>query len=111
MPASLQEKVMHKLLWGLITYHLMSASRLDFVKQKKRTYQIVEFAVPVEHHWIKLKEIKKKDKNFQLPWELKELCNMKVMVILIVIDALDKVRKGLILGREDLEIRGQVKTI
>ena len=36
---------------------------------------------------------------------------MKMMVVPIVIGALDTVRKGLIKGLEDLEIRGQVETI
>ena len=36
---------------------------------------------------------------------------MKVMVIPVVFEALGTVRKGLIQGVEDLEIRGRLKTI
>ncbi len=36
---------------------------------------------------------------------------MKVTIIPIVIGALDTVTKGLVQGREDLEIRGRVDTI
>ena len=40
-----------------------------------------------------------------------KLLNMKMTVIPIVIGALGAVTEGLIQGLEDLEIRGQVKTI
>ena len=36
---------------------------------------------------------------------------MKVMIILIVIDALGTVTKGLVEGLKDMEITGRVKTI
>ena len=51
------------------------------------------------------------NKYLDLAKELKEQWNMKVTVVLIVIDALDKVMKVLEKGLEDLEIRGRVKTI
>ena len=40
-----------------------------------------------------------------------QLWNNKVTVIAIIIGALSTVNKGLILGLEDLEIRGRVETI
>ena len=58
-----------------------------------------------------MKESKKKDKYLNLARELKKLWNMKVTVISVVIDALGIVTKRLLLGLEDLEIRGQVETI
>ena len=51
---------------------------------KKRTCQIVDFAVPADH-WGKLKESEKKDKYLDLARELTKMWNMKVSVIPIVI--------------------------
>ena len=42
--------------------------------------------------------------------ELIKLWNMKVIVIIIIIGALDTITKGLVQGLEDLEIRGRVET-
>ena len=58
-----------------------------------------------------MKEIEKKDKNFDLAWELKKLRNMKVTVIPIVIGALGTVTKVLVQGQEGLEFRGRMDTI
>ena len=58
-----------------------------------------------------LKESKKKDKYLNLASELKNLWNMKVTVIPIVIGALSTVTKDSIDGLEDLEITGWVETI
>ena len=52
---------------------------------------------------VKLKESEKRDKYLDLARELKNLWNMKVTVILIVIGALGTVIKGL----EDLKIISQ----
>ena len=68
------------------------------------------FGVPVDHG-IKLKENEKKDKYLDLIRELKKLWNIKVTFIPIVIGAFDIDSKGLLKGREDLEIRGRVETI
>ena len=70
----------------------------------------MDFAVPADQRVI-LKESEKKDKYLDLARELKKLWNMKVTFIPIVIGALGKVTKGLLMGLEDLEIRGQVETI
>ena len=52
--------------------------------KKKRTWQIVDFAILADH-WVKLKENENKDKYLDLARELKKLRNMKVMEIPIVI--------------------------
>ena len=66
----------HKLLWNfdIHTGYLISARRPDriIINTKKRTYIIVDFAVPADH-WIKLKECKKKNKYLDLARELKDL--------------------------------------
>ena len=58
-----------------------------------------------------MKESEKKDKYLDLARELKELWNMKVTIIPIVIVALGTVTEGIIKGLEDLEITERVKTI
>ena len=55
----------------------------------------MDFAVPVNHR-EKLKENEKRDKYFDLARELKKLWNIKVTIILTVIDALGTVTKGLV---------------
>ena len=56
----------------------------------------------------KKKERKKRDEYINLVRELKNLWNIKVTVIPIVIGALGIIPKGLVKGLENLEIRGQV---
>ena len=59
------------------TDHLILArlQDLEIINKKKRTCQILDFAVPADHR-IKLKEIKKK--------EVKKVCKMKETGIQIV---------------------------
>ena len=71
---------------------------------KKRTCQIVDFAIPTAHR-VKLKESKKRDKYIVLARELKKPWNMKVTVIPIVIGALGTIPKGSVKELEDSEIR------
>ena len=78
--------------------------------KKKRTCKKVDFAVPADHR-IKQKECKKKDKYLDLARELKNLWNMQVTIISIVIGAFGTVTKGLLKGLEDLEVGGRVETI
>ena len=59
----------------------------------------------------KLKENKKKDKYLDPARELKNLWNMKVAVIPIVIDALGSHQIGFVQGLEGMEIREWVETI
>ena len=67
-------------------------------------------AVPADHR-VKLKESEKTDKYLDNTRELKNLWNMKVMFIPIIISALGTVTKGLIKGLEDMEIKGRVENI
>ena len=105
----------HKLLWDfdIHTDHRISARRRDLTiinKKKKRTCQIVDFAVPADHR-IKLKECEKKEKYIDLARELKKLWNMQVIIIPIVIGAFAAETKGLLKGLEDLKVGGRVVTI
>ena len=108
------ENETHKHLSGfeIKTDLLISARRPDFIiiNNQKRTYRIVDFAVPAGHR-VKLKESEKKDMYLNLVRDLKKLRNMKVMVIPILLGALGTVTKGLVKGIEDLEIRGLVENI
>ena len=110
---SLQENEMHKLLWKFWetnrSFNIGQTTRHNN-QQWKESCRIVDFTVSA-HHRVKLKEREKKDKYLDLAWELKKLWNMKVTFILIVIDALGTVTKGLSKGLKDLEIGGQVETI
>ena len=72
-PAPLLENNTYNLLWvtDIHTDHLISARRPDLIiNKKKRTYKIVNFAVPADHR-EKRKECEKKDKYLELPRELK----------------------------------------
>ena len=79
-------------------------------QQKKRSWRIVDFAVPTDY-WVKLKEREKKDKYQDLTWELIKLWNIKVTIIAIVIGTFGTVTKGLLKKLEDLEIRRRMETI
>ena len=70
----------------------------------------MDFTVPADNR-IKLKECEKKDKYVDLARELKNLWNMNVTIIPIVIGAFGTVTKGLLKGYEDLEVGGCVETI
>ena len=121
-PAPVLENDTHKLLWDydIQTDHLISARRSDLIiikktqkknkKKPQKICKIVDFAVPADHR-IKLKECEKRDKYHDLARELKELWNMMVTIIPIVIGAFGTVTKGLLKGLEDLEIGGRVETI
>ena len=115
-PAPVLENDTHKLPWhfDVQTDQLISARQPDLIiinnNKKKRTCKIVDFAVLADH-WIKLKECEKKDKYLDLARELKKLWNIKVTIIPIVIGAFGTVTKGLLKGREDLEVGGRVETI
>ena len=74
-PTPVLENDTHKFLWDfdIHTDHLISASRPDFkiINKKKRTYKIVDFAVPADYR-ISLKESEKNDKYLDLARELKK---------------------------------------
>ena len=101
-PESVLENETHNILWyfDIQTDPLISARRPDIVivkkkkkkkkkKEKKRTCWIEYFAVPVDHR-VKLIEGEKRNRCLDLSWELKNLWNMKVTVIPIVIGACGK---------------------
>ena len=92
----------HELVWDfeIQTDRLLSVRRLNLIvvhkekkKKRKRTCQIVDFAVLADHK-EKLEESEKKDKYLDLARELKKPWNMKVKVIPIIIGALGTVTKG-----------------
>ena len=106
---------MTRINFDIHTDHLISVRRPDLIiinkkKKKKRIFKIVDFAVPADHK-IKLKECEKKDKYLDLARELKNLWNMKVTIVPIVIGAFGTIAKRLLKGLEDLEVGGRVETI
>ena len=92
--------------------HIISPRKpnLIIIYKKKRICEIVESAVAADQR-IKLKGCEKKDKYLDFARELKNLLNMKVTIVPIVIGAFDTVTKGLIKGLEDLEVGGRAETI
>ena len=115
-PAPVLENETHKFLWdfNIQTDHLIPARRPDLTnlqkKKKRRICKIADFAVPADHR-INLKEFEKKDKYLDLARELKNLWNMKVTIVPIVIGAFGTIIKGLFKGLEDLEVGGRIETI
>ena len=81
-------------------------------KKEKKICKIVDFAVPADHR-IKLKECEKRDNYLELARELKkkQLRNIKVTIIPVVIGAFGTLTKQLLKGLEDLEVGGRVETI
>ena len=69
----------------------------------------MDFAVPVEYQ-VKLKEGEKRDRYIDIARELRNLGNMKVAVMPIIIVALGTIFKALVKRLEELEITGQVDT-
>ena len=113
-PAPVLENNTHKLQWHFDIHmdHLISAKRPDLImtNKKKRTWKIIDFAVPANHR-IKLKECEKRDKYLDLVRELKKLWNMQGKIIPIVICAFGTVTKWLLKGLEKLEFGRRVETI
>ena len=70
----------------------------------------MDFAVPADNK-VKNKENEKRDSFLDLTRELKQVCNMKVTVIPILIRALGTTSKGLVKGLEELEIGGRTEAI
>ena len=62
-------------------------------------------------HRVKFEESEKGNKYLDLARELRELWNMKVTVIPIIIGALGTVPKCLVRRLEELEIGGRIETI
>ena len=74
-PESVPENETHKILWDfeIKTDHLIPARRPDLmiIKKKRRTRQIVDFAVTADYR-VKSKENKKRDKYLNLAGERKK---------------------------------------
>ena len=94
------------LLFDIQTDHLIPARKpgLEIMNNKKRTYCIVDFAVPA----VKIKENEKGEKYLNLVRELRKLWNMRVTVIEIVISALGTVPRDLKRVKEKLESGGRI---
>ena len=69
----------------------------------------MDFAILADRR-IKLKESEKKGKYLDLVRELKNLWNLKITIIPIVIRTFGTIIKWLVRGLKDLEIRGRVET-
>ena len=78
------------------TDHLIPASRphLVLINKKKIAFYLVDFTFPVDH-WLKIKESEKTDKYLDLARGMKNLWNMRVTAIPMVVDALGTVHEGL----------------
>ena len=89
------------------TNHRIPARRPDGQQKKKGKENLPNNGLAVlTNHRVKLK-----DKYLDLGRELKSVWKMKVTVIPIVIIVLRTIPKGLVKELENLEIRGQVKTV
>ena len=75
-------------------HHLIPARRSDLVlmliKKKKETYCLEDFVIP-ENDKVKIKKSEKIDKYLDLARELKQLQNMKLAGILVIVVALGTV--------------------
>ena len=67
------------------------------------------FTVPADHR-VKPTESEKRDMYLDLARELKNLWNMKVIIIPIITGVAGIGTQGLVQGLEDLETRGRVQT-
>ena len=77
--------------------NLAQTTRSSDNQQKRENLQNCRLCCP---GWPQSKESKKKDKYLDLASELKNLWNMKVTMIPIVISALGTITKGLVQGLE-----------
>ena len=102
-----------KLPWNfeIQTDHLMIFSKRKKKKKKKNENLPNRGLCRPEWPKSKLKESEKSDKYLDLTQESKKLWTMKVTVILFVSGAFGTISKVLVKGVDELEIRGQVKTI
>ena len=79
-------------------------------KQKNKKKNRVDFDISVDHR-VKIKENEKCDKYLDLAWEIRNLWNMKVTVMPIVIGTLGTNSKNLVRGLLESEIEGRAETI
>ena len=90
------------------TDYLISARKTDLIIINKKKLSTLLSRLDYR---IKLKESEEKDKYLDFGWEMKNLWNMQVTIIPIVIGAFGTVTKGLLKGLEDFEVGGRVETI
>ena len=92
--------------------YLIPTEKLDraLINKKKRTCQLVDFAVTAKHSG-KIKENEKIGKYVDFARELKKLWNIQKTVIPVVIGVLVTIPKNLEKILEKLEIRGRIETI
>ena len=70
----------------------------------------MDYTVPVDHR-VKIKESEKMHKYLDFDRELKNMWNMRMTLIPIVVGAFETVFKDLEKGLEELEIGGRIQTI
>ena len=81
--------------FSIQTDHVIEARRLDFaVVDKKRTFKIIDFAVPGDSR-IEDKEKEKIEKYQDLRRELKKIWNVRVKIIPLVVGSLGAIPKQL----------------
>ena len=78
--------------------------------QKEENLKNCRLSVPADLR-INLKKCEKKDKYLDLAGELKNLWNMKVTIVPIVIGTFGTIGKRLLNGLEDLKIGVRVETL
>ena len=112
-PEAIPENETHKFFWDfeIQTYHQIIARRQDLVlvKKKKRTCHLVDFSVLA--HYNKMKKRKMIDKYLDLSRKLKNLWNISLTVILLVVGALETVPKGLKKKPKEFKIKERIKII
>ena len=90
-PESVLESEDCKILWdfSIQTNHVIEARRPDLVvvDKKRRTCEIIDFAVP-EDSWIEEKEKEKIEKYRDLRRELQKIWNVRVNIVPLVVDCL-----------------------
>ena len=95
-PQSVIENEDYKILWyfSIPTDHVIEARRLDLVvvDKKRRTYKIIDFAVPGDKR-IEKKEKEKIEKYQDLRKELQKIWNVKVKIIPLVVGILGALPK------------------
>ena len=82
---------------------------LVLINKKEIKCHLVDFASPTDHK-VEIKESKKFDTYLDLVREQKNLLNMNVMVIPVVVRALGTIPKKLERRLSELKICGRIKT-
>ena len=77
---------------------------------KKKTCYLMDFAIS-EDRRVEIKESEKIDKYLDLARELKELYNMKLTMVPVIVGVPGTVPKGLEKRMEEQEIRGKVEIV